>query len=465
MTDTLPADHKVTIEPAGPSRKRLTFEIPASVIDEKLEMALATVTHEAALPGFRKGRVPKRLIEKRFGGVVRSEAKNEIINSALSRAVQDHDLKLIGQAQPVTPFDQIEMESGKPMTFILEVEVMPEFELPELAGIKVRRPDATVPDDLVEKEIQKVCINEGTLEQLDESAPGDYLSGRGVMKGTVKGEEKTFHDIHGAVIRVPEKDSDGSGMILGVIVPDFAKQLGSPKPGQTVTVTVKVPENHEIEDIRGTDLTITFTVDRVDRIIPAEIADVVAKSGLSSEEQLRQMIRSRLSQRATVQQRAVQHSQILRHLLEKTAMELPRNLSAAQAQRTLERQRMELLYRGVDPARIEENMAQIRASSAAQALSELKKTFLLNKAAEQLGITVEEGEVNAQIAHMAAERGERPDKFRNDLIQSGRVQTLIQQVREHKTLDMILAQATVEEMGVDEFNEVMRQEYEAAQPS
>lgn len=462
MSDpALASSNKVTIEDAGPSRKKISIEIPAETVTERLELAMEAASTEVVLPGFRKGRVPARLLEKRFGSMIRSEAKNEIISGAYSEAVQEHELKVIGQPEG-GEFDSIEMEAGKPMSFSIEIEVLPEFELPELNGIKVKRPDATVPAELIDQEIEKVCINEGSLEQLDEAGAGDYLTGRGVMKGTVDGEEKVFHDIPGAVVKIPDKDADGSGMILGVIVDDFSKQLGLPKPGETASIKVKGPENHEIEEVRGADLEITFDVERVDRIIPAEVADVVAKSGLQSEEQLRQSVQARLDQRAQVQQRSVQHQQILNHLLLNTEMELPPKLSASQAQRTLQRQAMELQYRGMDPAKIEQNIAELRASSAQTAVRELKSSFLLSKAAEQLNVQVDEGEINAQIASMAASRGERPEKLRNELIQSGRVQSLIQQVREHKTLDAILEQAEVEEMPTEEFNKLMSEQYAEA---
>jgi len=457
MSDTT-TQHTVNVEDAGPSRKKLSFNIPAEVVDAKLETALATVMTEAQLPGFRKGRVPRRLIERRFGDTVRNEAKNELVSSAYGDAVRDHELKVIGNPE-LDSFEAIEMTAGKPMAFTIEVEVLPQFDLPDLEGIKVRRPDATVPAELIDQEIEKVCINEGTLDELDAPEPGDYLTGRGVMTGDVNGETKTFHDIRGAVIKIPDKGSDGSGMILGVMVEDFAKQLGLPKPTETSTIKIKGPENHEIDEVRGTDLTITFEVERADRIIPAEIADVVAKSGLQSEEQLRTAVGQRLEQRSVTQQRAVQHTQILRHLLDTVEVDLPPRLSANQASRTLERRRMELLYKGVDPAKIEENIAELRAMSAQEAVRELKSTFILAKAAEQLGVQVDEPEINGAIMQMAAQSGQSPDRLRNELIQSNRISSLVQQVRDVKTLDAILAKATVEDMSVEEFNKIMAEEY------
>ncbi|MBZ0171696.1 MAG: hypothetical protein K8E66_04885, partial [Phycisphaerales bacterium] len=98
--------------------------------------------------------------------------------------------------------------------------------------------------------------------------------------------DEEFYNIEGAVVRVPPEEDDGRGMILGVMVEDFTKQLGLPKPEETATIKITGPQHHEREDIRGKDLTITFKVDRVDRIIPAPMADVVAKLGYESEDEV-----------------------------------------------------------------------------------------------------------------------------------------------------------------------------------
>lgn len=443
----------VTIEDAGPSRKKLHIEIPADAVSEKLSDSLDMIAVEAAIPGFRKGRAPRRLVEKRFGSAVRSEAKSQLVAAAFQQAVEQHELKVIGE--PISDeLADIEVEEGKPLIFDIEVEVMPEFELPPLEGLKIRKPIPEVTDEMVNGEIEKILINEGELEERDEPEPGDYLTGHGIMMAG----DKEIHNIEGAVIQVPTKDREGKGMILGVLVEDFEKQLGLPKPGQTVTIRTKGPENHEIEDVRGADLVITFKVDRVDRIIPAALGDVVARFGLGSEEQLREMVRSRLNERALVEQKTVMRQQVAKHLLDTVELELPERLSAQQSARLLHRRRMELMYRGVDPQKIEEHIAELRASSSEAAARELKLFFILSKAADQLEIKVEEAEINGRIAQIAAERGERPEKLRQELIESRQVQQIYQQIREHKTLDAILAKAEIEEMSPEEFNKVMQEQ-------
>jgi trigger factor len=182
----------------------------------------------------------------------------------------------------------------------------------------------------------------------------------------------------------------------------------------------------------------------------------VAKFGLASEEQLREMVSQRLAQRAEVQQQTVMRQQALKYLADHTEFELPQGLTSQQAGRTLERRRLELMYRGVDPMEVEKNMAELRSSSNEAAVRELKNFFLLNKAGEQLDVQVNEGELNAQIVRIAMEQGQQPAAVREAMIKNGQIQNLFQQVREHKTLDAILADAEVEEVSADEFNKRMK---------
>ena len=109
-------------------------------------------------------------------------------------------------------------------------------------------------------------------------------------------------------------------------------------------------------------------------------------------------------------------TQLAKHLLEEIKMELPQRLTADQIGRNMERRRLELLYRGVDAAKIEENIAELRAASTFDAVRDLKLFFVLDKAAEELGVKVTDGEINGRIAQMAQERNERPEKLRQQLI-------------------------------------------------
>jgi trigger factor len=447
MSDTI--SNTVKVEDVGPCRKRISIDIPAETVDGQIEMAFSSVAHEANIPGFRKGHAPRRLVEKRFGSYVKDETKSRLISSAYQEAVKDNELKVLSQP-PTESMEAIEIEAGQPVHFEVEVEVMPEFELPEIKGIKVFKPDAALPEGMVDEEIKKIGINEGSLDEREDSEKGDYLTGNAVMTDS---DGTEHYNIEGAVVQIPQ-DGD-EGMILGVIVPDFAKQVGTPKEGDKLTIKLTGPENHEVEALRGKDLTINYEVVKVYRIVPAVLNDIVAKYGFNDEEQLREMVSAQLTQRAEVQQQTVMRQQITKHLADQTDFELPEGLTSQQAARNLERRRMDLMYRGVNPTEIEQHMAELRSSSAESASSELKQFFILNKVAEQLEVEVQEAEVNSRLVSMAMQQGKRPEQVRDELIKSGQAQTLLQQIREHKTVDMILNDAEIEEISAEEFNKKM----------
>lgn len=451
-TEKSETTNRVTVTDIGPCTKKISIEIPAEAVNEQVGTSLDTVIGETELPGFRKGRAPRRLVERKFGPTVRREAKNQLVAQAYSKAVEDHKLRVIGD--PASEMlANLEIEDGKPLSFEVEVEVLPQFEVPGIDGIDVKKPVLEVSVEMVDKELDRLLLNEGQLEPKENPSQGDYLTGHAVMKD---GAGKSVLDIQDAVIQIPASNKDGGkGMILGVLVEDFASQLGSPKIGQQVTIKTKGPENHENEEIRSKDLVIIFTAKRADQIIPAKVEEITERYGMTSVDEVKAAIRQRIEQRLQIDQQSLMRQQIAKHLLDATSMELPKRATANQAVRNLERKRMELMYRGMDAQKIEEHMAELRASSNEVAVRELKLFFVLDKAAEQLDIKVTDAEINGRIASIAAQRGERPEKLRQEIIQRNQVGMVFQQVREHKTMDAILAKANVTEVSADEFNKAM----------
>lgn len=453
QTATQENANTVSISDAGPSRKKISIEIPAEAVMAKISESIDGLASEASLPGFRKGHAPRNLVEKRFGTAVRDEAKGQLIGEAYSKAIEDNNLKVLGEPSGET-LAGLELKDNEPFAFEVEVEILPEFDLPELEGLDVKKPVLEVSDGVVDAEVEKLKLSEGSLESHDDSKAGDYLTGHAIMTGA---EDKEFYNIPGAVVQVPDSKKDG-GMILGILVGDLGKQLGLPKAGDDVVVKAKGPENHETEEVRNADLTITFKVERADRIVPVEIGQILSKFGMEEESQLKEAIQGRMEQRAAVEQQTAMRQQVAKHLLDNVEMDLPERLTAQQAARTLEQRRLELMYRGLEAQQIEEHMGELRAASAAVAQRELKLFFVLNKIADTMEIKVEEPEINGRIAQLAIEGGRRPEQLRQELIQNNQVGNIYQQVRDHKAMDAILAKANITEMPAEEFNKLMKAE-------
>lgn len=442
-----------TVTDAGPCLKRLAIEVPADVVTSRINESFDALVSEAALPGFRKGHAPRGLLEKRFGESVHGETKSQLVASAYSEAIEEHGIKVVGD--PISEsLPDAQLERGQPLKFEVDVEVMPTFEVPELDKLAIKKPVIEVDDKAIAEEIEKICLAEGELDEQETPAAGDYLSGHGIMKA---GDE-TIHDIPGAVVQVPEGDE---GMILGVMVSDFAKQLGKPKAGDEITIKTKGPEHHEVEAVRDQDLVITFKIERIDRIIPAELDSLLERFGMESKEQLEEAIKNRNEQRAAAEQQSVMRQQVAAHLLKNVEMDLPQRLTAKQTERMLQRKRAELMYRGVDAMEIETNVAKLREASVAEAARETKLFFILNKVAEDRDVQIQQAEVDGAIAQMAFRQGVRPEGLRQQLIQNKQIGTIVQQVLEHKALDAIISTAEVEEVSKDEWEKFAKSQNEA----
>jgi trigger factor len=435
-------ENTVVIEDAGPSRKKISITIPAQRVAEQFDTSLETLAAEATVPGFRKGRVPRNILEKRFGPTIREETRNQLVSSAYSEAVEQNSLRVLGEPEGADDLAELDIDPSKEIAFTVEVEVAPDFELPDLDGLEVIKPPAEVTDDMVEEQLQRVAQNEGDLESQEQAEPGDFCIGDGHITDDA-GEE--LLTLNGAVIQIPAEDAGDAGSILGVYVEDFGTQVGLPKPGDEVVVKTPGPENHENPDLRGKDLTITFKIERVERIIPASIESLVARSGAADEQGLRESVTLQLNQRAVIQQQAAMREQIAQHLIESIDIDLPEKLTAQQADRNIQRQRMEMMYRGVDPMLIEQRMAEIRSKGQEIAQRELKLFFILAKVAEDMQIGVTQEEVNGRIAQIAAERGRRPQEMYEELAAQNQVPHIAQQIREHKAMDAVLSKAKVTE--------------------
>lgn len=449
-----------TIEDAGPCRKRLSIEIPAERVREKIAESFEMVARQAALPGFRPGKAPRKLIEKRFGKMARDEARSELVSAAVQEALREHELKVLGDPEGGEELQDADLTGESSVRFTFEVEVAPEVVIPSLADVEVKRPIIEVTKEMVDKEIEKLSVNEGDLADVEGAAePGDYLVGHGVMTLDKTGEE--IHNIEGAVIRKPTDPDEKSGMALGVKVEEFTKAIGDAKAGDVITFKTTAPDQHEIEKIRSENVTITFTVSGVHRIKPLSIDQLCERYGMLGEEQLREAIMMRLNQRVVIEQQSAMRQQLARHLLDLINFDLPEKLTAQQAERNIQRRRFELMYQGVDAEEIDKQMDELRRSGTDAAHKELKLFFILGTAAMDRKVPVSEQEVNGRIAQMAAESGQRPEQLKAELLRSNRIQAVAQQIREHKTLDLLLSEVKTVDMPLEEYNAWMKSQMEA----
>lgn len=459
MTDTATApearpEQNVTLEDAGPARKKITIELPESRIKAKIEEQFGTLRSEAAIPGFRRGRAPRRLIEKRFSDSIRGEVKGQLISEAYTQAVEDQKLDVIGEPE-IKEIEKLELPESGAFTFTVEVEVAPKVDLPDFATLDVKKRKSEVTDADVEKEIERYrermgqmnAVESGKVEAKDYvQADVHIYEGENVAaKPHEEGGPEPISHAHGQYTIVHGEEQNFKGHIAGIVVEDLGKRLLGKAVGHEERISMTGPQGHEDDRIKGKPITIVLSVTGIHRMEPASAERVAEQFGLQSVDELKNQIKPMLQQRAEQRQKADMHKQVVEQLLEKVELELPTGIAGRQTARLLRRRAMEMAYSGLNQQQIEERLAEMRSGSEDEARRQLKTFFILNQAAEQAKVEVAENEINGRIAMLAMQQGRRPEKLRQELARRGELEALYLQIREQKTLDSILGQAKVTE--------------------
>jgi trigger factor len=440
----------VTIEDVGPGRKRLTIEVPADRITKKIESSYSDLKNEATIPGFRRGRVPRHLLERRFGSSIRDEVRTRLLSECYTQAIEEEKLQVIGQPD-VKDVDQIKLPESGPLQFKVEVEVSPTVALPELTGIEIKKTPFTVTPQDTDREIDQLRKRMGKLVQ----APNTTIQSNDYLEAdvTILPAQTTPDTTPGPIaehpnmrLLVPGLEHEGKGQVAGILVEDLQSRLVGQPDDAEISISLTGPTNHENERIKGQPITIRIKVHKVERLELAPIENIPAQLGLGSVEDLKQRITQMLQNRKEREQQQLMHEQLSNHLIETVKLDLPEGVTGRQTARLLRSEAMRLAYRGVDEHEIEKQIAEMRQNSEEQARKQLKRFFILDQAAKDLQVEASEAEVNGQIAMIAVQQNRRPEKLRQQLQRSGELEHLFLQVREQKTLDKILEKAKIVEV-------------------
>ena len=347
-----------------------------------------------------------------------------------------------------------EFARGKDFAFTVEIEVAPDFAIPDFSSFEVKKPTIEVNVEHIDGEILRQSYRWGTPTRIE--GPFEHLDrmlGKAVV--TVEGREGNYFETDKALCVVPAKEDEGKGALLGLLIDGLDAVLLGKKAGDTVTVSTKGAEGHEREELRGKAITITYTIGEAERITPRTTKELAEMFGVETEEIFREQVRDALEQRRDGEQRAAMREQVSEQLIEKVDFPLPSKLSEDQVTRTLEQQRMELLSRGMEPTAVENRLAELRGKSEKAAKDRLKLLFIMSRLAEHFGVQVTEQELNGRVAMMAGQQNMRPEQMRQQIEKAGRMGEVISMIRDAKVSDRIIGQAKTTDIAAEEWNKLV----------
>lgn len=431
-------EYQIKIEDAGPATKKVTVDIPADRVSTVLSDQFKELRKNAAIPGFRPGHAPQKLIEKRFSDDIREQVRRTLISESYQQAVQKNNLQVLGEPDVDNP-EGLKLEDGKGLSYSFQVEVQPEFTIPDLAGLAIKKPKIDITEDNVNQAMQNLREQQGTLVPVEDRGveDKDYITADIHIKldGNVVSHQ---HDAQ--IVSRPAR-------IGGIDLPEFDKQIAGAKSGEKRELTAKVPDTATDEKLRGKDVIVEVAVKDIKKLELAEINEqFLADLGFQNEQELRDALKEQMVERITFDVQQAMREQVHKHLLENVSVELPTKLSDRQADRVVNRRAMDLLMRGMAREQIEANVEKLRFGAKDEAIRELKLFFILQKIAGEKNIDVDESELNGRVAMLAAQRGERPEKLKQTMAKDGSLANLYVTMREQKAIDKVLETAKIEDV-------------------
>ncbi len=405
---------KSDVETLSPTRVRLTIEVPFDELKASMDIAYSRIAKQVNVPGFRKGKVPARVIEQRVGrGVVLEEAVNDALPKAYEEAVRANNVKPIGRPE----VDVTSMEDGQHLAFTAEVDVRPDFELPDFSSLRVEVLDAEPSEEDVTTQVDALRTRFATLKDVDRvCADGDLLL-VDISGATDQGD--AVEDLSGTALSY-ELGTDG-------MLPGFDDAVRGAAKDETRTFEF-TPENG---DWTGVPLTVTAVVTSVrERELPAlddEFAQLASEFDTVAE--LRDDVRNRLVRLKKFEQGAQARDRVHEALMDQMDIPLPAGVIAAEVAD----------HFGEGQEASEEHRAEIEL----QARAGLKSQFILDKIAEVEEVSVGESELSAWLVQQAPRYGLAPDAFAQALVEAGQVPMAIQDIRRAKALAVVMEQVRV----------------------
>ncbi len=442
----------VTVEEIGVCKKKLTVRIPREEIDKAFDERFDELQGEALVPGFRPGHAPRRLVEKRFHRAVAEEVQAKLIADGLPKALEQEKLDVLGD--PDVDLDAIELPEEGPLEFSVEVEVRPEFELPDTSDIPVEDEDVSVSDEDVEEALTRFRRMHATPQAVEDEGAAvqdeDYVQGD--LKIEIDGEAVVDRED----VRLPVAGIAVEGMALDAF-PDLVKGA---KVGGEKADTLTLGETSQREDLKGKDATVTVKVKGILRHVEPDDEALLEQSGYESMDALKDGLRRQQEAEAAEAAERKRRDAVQDWLVEHTELELPEDLAKRHTERVLQRELVNLMMRGMPADQVQAREEELRSETSERATRDLKLFFIMDALAKREGVEATDAEVDARVRYIAARGGRREARVREEMEQRGSLDSLRQQIVEDKVMRRLLERAES-----DEEEEAEAPETEAAAPA
>lgn len=447
------------LEHLGPCKKLLKVEVPVVEVQKEFSTRLDKLRRNVHLKGFRKGKAPKERIERLYGDAVLEEAREHLLRQSYMQAVKK-ELgleKVLGEGT----IDNVEFSRDAGLKYEVTFHTRPEFKLEGYKGVKVKMPALKVEEKDIDLAVDGFRRQRGELRPVEDpqavAESEDLLAvdvqvwladeyeqySKAQEEGTVTGTEmKPLKEHFGLEVQLPAST-------LGPYeVDDLADSLAGLKVGEWGEAETDLPDDYEVIEGRGEPAVLRIRVEAIRRMFLPELTEEwVKQAGHQSIADLRREAREQLQGRADVARRVELENAILAGLVQQVGeFELPSDLVDKEIEQAEKRRAWELRMQGKSEREAEDAVAEERSEIRTEVEKMLRNFFLVDEISRREQIRVNERDVEARIARLAAARGLQPRQVREELEKAEVMPQLRQDLLDQKTRAWLRENAQVEEI-------------------
>ncbi len=429
---------EIQVEELSPVSKKVSFVVESERVTKSLNKAYQRLSRDVRIKGFRPGKVPRSLLEKRYARQIEGEVGGQLISEAFEEAVEEH--KLIPVSQPI--IERSALKSGEDYRFSVTIEVQPKIELKQWEGIDVEWERVEIDEGQVDSELERMASQQATLElapEGHEAQAGDMAT----VNANFSAEGLDDYKLDTLLVSVAST--------MGIAVADFlGTHLTGIKSGEEQVIDeVTIPDGTLSEEWNGKVAKLTVTITELKAKTAPNLDDELAQDiGFDTLDELKSDIRTKLTEHMTAHVKSHAASKAMDKLVELNPFELPPGLIRAQAEDSLARNFRQLSQQGFDiPAvRLDELPEDRQQGLLDEATQVIRQAMLLDAIAEAAEIEIGDEQVEEHVSRIAAEMGQQPAAVKALMARQGAMAGMKEQLREQEAMDLILDRANVIEI-------------------
>ena len=425
----------VQVENLEKNMAKLTIEVTAEDLEKALNAAYQRQKKNISIPGFRKGKVPRAMVEKMYGpAVFYEDAVNSLIPQEYAKAADESGLDIVSQPE----IDVVQIEKGKPFIFTAEVAVKPEVTLGEYKGLEVPKADLEVTDEEIEAELKK---------EQEKNARTIHVEDRAAQEG-----DKVTIDFEGFVDGVAFEGGAGKDypLTLGskTFIPGFEEQLVGVALEQPVDVNVTFPEDYQAEELKGKEAVFKCVIHKIEAKELPELDDDFAQdvSEFDTLEEYKADVRKKLEEKKAASAKAKKEDEVIEKIIEGAQMEIPDAMLKTQAEQMVDEFAQRLQMQGLSMDQYMQftgsTVDALVEQSKPQALKRIQSRLVLEAVAAAENLEATDEELEAEYARMAEQYKMEVDKLK-ELFSDADKKNIKEDLAIQKAVDLV-TEAAVE---------------------